>query len=97
MILPAAKKLFPRVWNIIYFYVRNEYILMHHHNMDQANSLDSLASSLRGNLKYDTITRTIYSTDASMYREEPLAVAWPEGKKICRLLWNMPDARIRGL
>lgn len=42
--------------------------------------LDSLAESLRGDLKYDRITRTIYSTDASAYKEVPLAVIWPEGK-----------------
>ena len=41
--------------------------------------LDSLAEKLDGDLKYDTVTRTIYSTDASVYREMPLAVAWPKG------------------
>lgn len=40
--------------------------------------LDALAASLEGDLKYDRITRTIYSTDASAYREEPTAVAWPK-------------------
>jgi FAD/FMN-containing dehydrogenase/Fe-S oxidoreductase len=40
--------------------------------------LDSLANDLDGEIKYDTLTRAIYSTDASAYREEPLAVAWPE-------------------
>ncbi len=43
--------------------------------------LDTLAESLQGDLKYDTITRTIYSTDASAYKEMPLAVIWPEGKE----------------
>lgn len=50
--------------------------------------LDSLAESLDGELGYDNVTRTIYSTDASVYREMPLAVAWPKGiddiKKIVR-------------
>jgi FAD/FMN-containing dehydrogenase/Fe-S oxidoreductase len=41
--------------------------------------LHSLAESLDGDLKYDNITKTIYSTDASVYKEEPLAVAWPKG------------------
>ncbi|HUS86544.1 MAG TPA: FAD-linked oxidase C-terminal domain-containing protein [Bacteroidales bacterium] len=42
-------------------------------------SLDNLAQSLDGEIKYDQLTRTIYSTDASMYKEEPVAVAWPKG------------------
>jgi FAD/FMN-containing dehydrogenase/Fe-S oxidoreductase len=41
--------------------------------------LDTLADSLDGELKYDKITTTIYSTDASVYKEEPIAVAWPKG------------------
>jgi FAD/FMN-containing dehydrogenase/Fe-S oxidoreductase len=40
--------------------------------------LDTLGKSLEGNLKYDKITTTIYSTDASVYKEEPVAVAWPK-------------------
>ncbi|HBE40059.1 MAG TPA: FAD-binding oxidoreductase [Bacteroidales bacterium] len=42
------------------------------------SKLDTLSESLEGELKYDKITRTIYSTDASVYREVPLAVAWPK-------------------
>ncbi|HUX55850.1 MAG TPA: FAD-linked oxidase C-terminal domain-containing protein [Bacteroidales bacterium] len=41
--------------------------------------LDSLEKCLDGDLKYDKITTTIYSTDASVYKEEPVAVAWPKG------------------
>ncbi len=41
--------------------------------------LEELKSSLDGELKYDNITRTIYSTDASVYMEKPLAVVWPRG------------------
>lgn len=40
--------------------------------------LDTLNISLDGFLKYDNITTTIYSTDASVYKEKPLAVAWPK-------------------
>jgi FAD/FMN-containing dehydrogenase/Fe-S oxidoreductase len=40
--------------------------------------LDALAESLEGDLKYDKITTTMYSTDASVYKEEPSAVAWPK-------------------
>jgi len=50
--------------------------------------LDSLKETLEGDLKHDIITKTIYATDASDYREQPVAVAWPAGvpdlKKILR-------------
>lgn len=50
--------------------------------------LEELKSGLEGDLRYDQITRTIYSTDASDYKEEPIAVAWPKNvsdiKKILR-------------
>jgi FAD/FMN-containing dehydrogenase/Fe-S oxidoreductase len=39
--------------------------------------LDVLGNNLEGDLKHDKITTTIYSTDASVYKEEPSAVAWP--------------------
>ncbi|MDQ1296673.1 MAG: hypothetical protein QG611_651 [Bacteroidota bacterium] len=48
---------------------------------DSINSrLDILASNLEGDLKYDNTTRTIYATDASVYKEFPVAVIWPKGK-----------------
>ena len=40
--------------------------------------LDALGKSLEGEIKHDKITTTIYSTDASVYKEEPSAVAWPK-------------------
>lgn len=50
--------------------------------------LKKLGENLEGELKYDSITKTIYATDASVYRELPLAVTWPAGisdiKKIIR-------------
>jgi FAD/FMN-containing dehydrogenase/Fe-S oxidoreductase len=41
--------------------------------------LESFGKSLEGDLKHDKITTTIYSTDASVYKEEPVAVIWPKG------------------
>jgi FAD/FMN-containing dehydrogenase/Fe-S oxidoreductase len=41
--------------------------------------LDQLAGSLEGDLKHDLLTALIYSTDASVYREQPVAVVWPRG------------------
>lgn len=41
-------------------------------------SLKILAQKLQGELQYDNIHRKIYATDASVYREIPLAVAYPQ-------------------
>lgn len=43
------------------------------------DKLNYIGRSLEGDLKYDTVTKAIYSTDASVYKEEPLAVIWPKG------------------
>lgn len=49
--------------------------------------LDTLNKSLEGDIKYDKITRIIYSTDASVYKEMPLAVVWPKnGSDIKKVL-----------
>lgn len=39
--------------------------------------LQHLSAQLEGELKYDNLTKTLYATDASVYREIPLAVAFP--------------------
>ena len=41
--------------------------------------LRQLAGRLKGELHTDTTMRTLYATDASAYREMPLAVAIPDG------------------
>ncbi len=42
------------------------------------NTLQQLAGQLEGKLYYDNTMRTLYATDASAYRELPLAVAMPK-------------------
>ena len=42
--------------------------------------LQKLATQLQGELYHDTTMRTLYATDASAYREMPLAVAIPKTK-----------------
>ena len=42
------------------------------------NKLQNLASSLEGELHFDSLMRALYATDASVYRELPLAVALPK-------------------
>ena len=41
-------------------------------------ALQQLGKQLQGDLFYDTVMRTLYATDASAYREMPLAVAIPK-------------------
>jgi FAD/FMN-containing dehydrogenase/Fe-S oxidoreductase len=41
--------------------------------------LDNLSGMLDGDLKQDSLTTVIYSTDASVYKERPVAVVWPKG------------------
>ncbi|HMP15375.1 MAG TPA: hypothetical protein PKD70_15970, partial [Saprospiraceae bacterium] len=41
-------------------------------------SLNTLSAQLDGELHHDTLLRTLYATDASIYRELPLAVAYPK-------------------
>jgi FAD/FMN-containing dehydrogenase/Fe-S oxidoreductase len=48
------------------------------------SQLNILGESLDGDLKFDNITKTIYSTDASVYKQEPVAVSWPKGKSDIR-------------
>ncbi|WP_158849835.1 FAD-binding and (Fe-S)-binding domain-containing protein [Algibacter sp. L1A34] len=43
-------------------------------------SLTSLESELSGELLYDDLSKSIYATDASVYRMLPLAVAYPKNK-----------------
>src|SRR6478735_968440 len=42
--------------------------------------LEELKKNLEGDLFTDTTTRTLYATDASVYREMPLAVAKPKSE-----------------
>ena len=48
--------------------------------------LKALARTLEGDLRTDEVTRRLYATDASAYRELPLAVAIPRSKEDIRKL-----------
>ncbi len=48
--------------------------------------LEALQSTFEGELLWDESTRLIYATDASAYREKPLAVAFPKNKSDIRTL-----------
>ncbi|SDR78323.1 FAD-binding and (Fe-S)-binding domain-containing protein [Gramella sp. MAR_2010_147] len=49
--------------------------------MELKNALEDLSSNLSGKLHYDELWKSIYATDASVYREIPLAVAFPRDEK----------------
>ena len=51
-----------------------------------AAELTALAAHLRGELHHDAVMRTLYATDASEYRELPLAVALPKSEDDLRQL-----------
>lgn len=45
---------------------------------DLRPALEALAEQLTGELVFDSLSRNLYATDASVYREQPLAVAFPK-------------------
>lgn len=49
--------------------------------MIDSNTLDKLHNSLSGDVLFDNLHKTLYATDASVYRKIPLAVAFPKDKK----------------
>lgn len=48
--------------------------------------LGSLDKSMAGTVQFDSLSRTIYSTDASVYKETPLGVAYPKTNEDIRVL-----------
>ena len=48
-----------------------------------------LSKELSGTLHFDTLMRTIYSTDASIYKQLPLAVAYPKSKADLKTLVSL--------
>ena len=56
--------------------------------MANTTQLVDLEKSLTGELFYDDLHKTLYATDASVYRKIPLAVAYPKNKKDIQLLIN---------
>ncbi|MGB1307829.1 MAG: FAD-binding and (Fe-S)-binding domain-containing protein [Oceanihabitans sp.] len=51
-----------------------------------SNTLNSLKHELEGELHFDTLMRSIYATDASVYRKLPVAVAFPKNEEDIRIL-----------
>ncbi|MFT4803985.1 MAG: FAD/FMN-containing dehydrogenase, partial [Psychroserpens sp.] len=49
--------------------------------MISTSELHALASQIEGELYFDDLMKTLYATDASVYRMLPLAVALPKNSK----------------
>jgi len=60
--------------------------------MIQNSTLEHLNASLVGEVLFDTLHKTLYATDASVYRKIPLAVAFPKNKKDIHLLIDFATA-----
>ena len=54
--------------------------------MVQKTVLANLNQSLYGEVLYDDLHRTLYATDASVYRKIPLAVAYPKNEEDLKIL-----------
>jgi len=54
--------------------------------MSNKKQLQALHNSLEGDLLFDALHKTIYATDASVYRKTPMAVAFPKNTKDLQLL-----------
>ncbi len=54
--------------------------------MSKRIALEHLKTELKGELFYDDLMRTLYATDASVYKQLPLAVAVPKDEEDLKLL-----------
>ncbi len=61
------------------------------------NLLNRLADRFEGELRTDTLTTTLYATDASVYRKLPMAVAFPKNTNDIKLLIEFATAHKVGL
>ncbi len=55
-------------------------------NLFMLEKLESLSTNLNGELLFDNLHKSIYATDASVYRKIPLAVAFPKNNEDLKVL-----------
>jgi FAD/FMN-containing dehydrogenase/Fe-S oxidoreductase len=67
------------------------------HQTVMNKKLETLSQSLKGQLFYDLTMRTLYATDASAYREMPLAVAFPKSVGDIKKLVQFAELEKTGL
>jgi FAD/FMN-containing dehydrogenase/Fe-S oxidoreductase len=78
-------------FNASYFYKQQFIIIMLNRNMEE------LGNALEGEVHFDEATRLMYATDASAYRELPVAVAYPKSKTDIKLLIRYANEHKIGL
>ncbi len=61
------------------------------------NELKALENRLDGTILNDKLTKTLYATDASVYRKTPLAVAFPKSKKDLKELISFANTHKVGI
>ena len=54
--------------------------------MIQESILENLQKKLKGELHYDALYKSLYATDASVYRKIPTAVAYPKNNEDLKIL-----------
>ncbi len=59
--------------------------------------LEALAASLEGEVRIDRASRLMYATDASIYREEPLAVVYPGSREDLKKLLSFARGHHTGI
>lgn len=59
--------------------------------------LIDLQEALEGGLRYDDLSKTLYATDASVYRKIPVAVAFPKTVSDIKKSSVLPRTRILAL
>jgi FAD/FMN-containing dehydrogenase/Fe-S oxidoreductase len=64
---------------------------------NKSNTLKELAKTLAGELYFDTTTKSLYATDASVYRIIPLAVAFPKNSGDLQKLLSFASVEQIGL
>lgn len=42
--------------------------------------LQDLSGKIKGDIKYDSLSKALYATDASVYRKTPMGVVFPKSK-----------------
>ena len=62
--------------------------------MIQKSVLENLHNLLDGELLFDNLHKTIYATDASVYRKIPIAVAFPKNENDIKILIDFASKKI---
>ncbi len=65
--------------------------------MIQEHILQSLNKQLEGEIEFDSLSRALYATDASVYRRTPIAVAYPRTEKDIKTLIDFASVHKIGL